>query len=737
MRFLQFNTLQRRIGFVLVAVLIAFGFSMSVAEAGERRVAFVIGNSVYQTVPSLPNPKNDAAAVAQALKKSGFEVVSAIDLDRVGFDQAFQKFVRSLHGADISVFYYSGHGIEVGGDNRIIPTDAQLKSAADLEVETVSVKTIMSYMKSNSKLQLVFLDSCRNNPFPASSFLVGPQKQFLVAGVGLAPQEATLGSFITFSTQPGAVAIDGQGDQSPFTASILSHTFNLGIDVKTAITEVTDDVWKATQQKQKPWSSDSLGQAVFLKRPAITIAPTEPVIASKEPAVKIASAPSQDASSVAAAPTTQIADTQIADVLSQALSKPRRIPIGVGQVALLDNFPIVRAAGADQIVVTAVPKEGMLYLDGNPLSEGDVLNIETLRKITFEPVIDSNKKVQQFEMKVTNSGAKAFTVTANIEPFVVQCDEEAGEPLDLQSVTVGKRPNEIIPHSAVAACMDAVSQFPSVVRYKFELGRAKFAAKDTTTALSLFKEAADKGYVRAYYELGYMAQNGFGETLNLSEANRFFKIAAEQGDPYGMSEYGRSLSQGSGVVKDLEKGIGLLSKSAEMGQTDAMNALGTIYYEGDGVKIDAQRGVRFFEAGLARDDINSMRNMALAYQQGKGVKKDVDKANDLFLRANLACQPLGPADLGTTTSHPDTTIKIKKPPKFHPPKNTRLTNPPKNTKPIYPPKNTRHQHKPITFECELGYANDGTCLPPIDPFAGNSRHSEQGSNTGGGGNFKP
>jgi TPR repeat protein len=338
---------------------------------------------------------------------------------------------------------------------------------------------------------------------------------------------------------------------------------------------------------------------------------------------------------------------QIAEILSQALSKPRRVPIGVGQIAMLDNFPIVRAAGADQIEITAVPKAGLLYLDGNPLSEGDVLNGESLRKVTFEPAIDSNKKAQQFEMKVADSGGNASTtVTGNIEPFVVQCDEEAGEPLDLQGVTAGKLPNEINADTAVAACMDAVVKFPAVARYKYELGRAKLAAKDTAGALSFFKEAADSGHVRALYQLGYMAQRGLGRNQDLSEANGLFKTAAEQGDPYGMLAYGGNLSQGRGVAKDLETGIGLLNKSVEMGHTYAMNALGSMYYYGEGVKINPQRGVRFYEAGLARDDIYSMRNMAIAYQQGKGVKKDINKAKDLFAKASLGGHPQAPTDLG-------------------------------------------------------------------------------------------
>ena len=128
---------------------------------------------------------------------------------------------------------------------------------------------------------------------------------------------------------------------------------------------------------------------------------------------------------------------------------------------------------------------------------------------------------------------------------------------------------------------------------------------------------------------------------------------------------------------------------------------------------------------MARDDINSMRNMAIAYQQGKGVKKDSDKANDLLERANLACQPPAPSDFGNLTPHHDSTKKIKKPPVFH------------------PPKNTGPQHKPILLRCKFGYESDGTCKAPIDPFGGNKNGTGTGGgdtgggNTGGGGNYKP
>lgn len=628
------------------AVFAVLAFGNICAEAADRRVALVVGNSAYLAVPQLPNPRNDAVAVADALKKSGFEVITAFDVDHLGFDSALQTFIRSLNGTEISVFYYSGHGMQVGGDNRIIPTDARLKSPADLEVETVSVNTVMSYMKSGSKLQLVFLDSCRTNPFPNSSFLVGPEKQMLMAGVGLAPQESALGSLVAFSTQPGAVAVDGTGDNSPFTQAMLGRSFNLGIDVKTALKNVTEDVWQATSRKQKPWTSDSLGQTVFFKRPAVRLAPAEQTVASDAPKVKIAAAPSQDEKG-STANTSLPAANQIADILSQALSKPQRVPIGVGRVAMLDSLPIVRAAGPDQIEMTMVPEAGTLYLDGQILGVGDVLNQDALRKVTFEPTVDSNKKLQEFGLQVGNSGDGTPTkVIGKLEPYIVQCDQEAGEPLDLQGVGVGKLPNEIDPVKAVAACMEAVSTYPDIARYKYELGRAKLAAKDTVGALELFKAAADAGHMRAENQLGYMAQGGYGRPQNLAEANGHFKVASDRGDPFGMLSYGRNLVQGRGVAKNIATGTKLLNKSVELGHTYAMNELGSMYFYGRGVKRNPARGLRFWEAALSHEDIYAMRNIGIACLHGVGTKRDWMKALALFKKASDGGHPSAPTDIG-------------------------------------------------------------------------------------------
>ncbi len=616
------------------------------AEAAERRVAFVVGNSAYSAVPQLPNPRNDAESVAKALRRSGFEVVTALDMDRMAFEKSFERFVQSMAGADLSVFYYSGHGIQVNGDNRIVPTDADLKAEADLEVETISVDSVVSYMQSNSKVQLVYLDSCRNNPFPQQSYFVGTEKKPAAPGVGLAPMDNTLGSLVAFSTQPGEVAVDGTGDKSPFTESVLKHSFKLGVDVQAALAKVTQEVYSATNERQKPWSNNTLTQPVYLAKPLIRIS-AKPVDAStKTASIKIGSAPKQE---VATAQNTQVQDTptQIAAFLEESFTKPQRVPIGVGQVAMLGDFPIVRAATGAQIQLAAAPKSGVMYLDGKALAEGDVVDQDSLRKITYEPSIGSQQNIEEIELKVTQADAtEGTTVRGQIEPFVVACDDEAGEPLDLQGVGAGKLPNEINPDSAIAACMQAIAEFPAVARYKYQLGRAKLAAKDVDGSVQLFNTAAEAGHTRAFNQLGYMAQRGLGRKQDITEANRLFKVGADLGDPFAMLSFGRNLTRGRGVEKNVAEGIRLMNKAVELGHTYAMNALGAMYYYGENLKANPKRGVRFYEASLARGDIYAMHNLGIAYLEGKGVAKDTTTALALFKKASEGGHPNAPVSIG-------------------------------------------------------------------------------------------
>lgn len=238
-----------------------------------KRVALVIGNSAYQHVPMLPNPDNDAGDMAAKLKALGFEVVVGRDLDLSGVRRTVRDFVGKLDGADLALFYYAGHGLQVNGENYIAPVDARLTSYIDLEFEAVPMNLVLSAMERETRVNLVFLDACRDNPLAVNlARSMGTRSSSI--GRGLAKVGTGVGSLIAFATQPGNVALDGAGRNSPFTAALLRHLGKPGRDITRELTDVRRDVLEATDGKQVPWDSSSLTGEVVLNPATAPLAAT-------------------------------------------------------------------------------------------------------------------------------------------------------------------------------------------------------------------------------------------------------------------------------------------------------------------------------------------------------------------------------------------------------------------------------------------------------------------------------
>ncbi len=235
----------------------------STVAASAKRVALVIGNAAYQHVPELSNPKNDAEAVAIALRMLGFNVVSGIDLDRTGLEQAVREFAKASRGAELTLFYYAGHGLQVGGENYLIPVDAELADEADLDFQTVSMNAVLRNMERERRTNLIILDACRDNPL-AKNLARSMGTRSANIGRGLAPLETGVGTLISYATQPGNVALDGDGSNSPFTEALLRHINAPKLDVALMMRRVRRDVMDATGGQQVPWSNSSLTDAVYL-----------------------------------------------------------------------------------------------------------------------------------------------------------------------------------------------------------------------------------------------------------------------------------------------------------------------------------------------------------------------------------------------------------------------------------------------------------------------------------------
>jgi uncharacterized caspase-like protein len=246
---------------ILFALALAF---LSTDAMAEKRVALVIGNSAYQHVPQLRNPRNDASDIAGKLRGLGFDVVAGTDLDLNGTRNVVRDFVERLDGADVALFFYAGHGLQVNGENYIAPVDARLGSVIDLDFEAVPMNLILSAMERATPVNLIFLDACRDNPL-AENLSRSMGTRSASVGRGLARLGTGIGSLIAFSTQPGNVALDGEGRNSPFTSALLRHLGTPGEDITRNLIRVRRDVLEATGGKQVPWDNSSLTGEVILE----------------------------------------------------------------------------------------------------------------------------------------------------------------------------------------------------------------------------------------------------------------------------------------------------------------------------------------------------------------------------------------------------------------------------------------------------------------------------------------
>jgi uncharacterized caspase-like protein len=202
---------------LLVSAILLFACYPALAE---NRLALVIGQSAYRSVPALPNPANDAKAMTQLLSDSGFEVLSASDLSQDQLREKVSEFASQMatKGPDtVALVFYAGHGLQIDGENYLVPVDIDVKREADIPIQAVRLNDILNTLSSvPSKMRILLLDACRNNPFPEIN---------KTAGHGLAIIDAKTGSpgtFVSFSTSPGAEAEDGNGGDSPYTTALLT-----------------------------------------------------------------------------------------------------------------------------------------------------------------------------------------------------------------------------------------------------------------------------------------------------------------------------------------------------------------------------------------------------------------------------------------------------------------------------------------------------------------------------------
>jgi uncharacterized caspase-like protein len=281
------------------AVCLAFALGITLATQSavlaDRRIALVIGNGKYENAGVLANPTSDADAVADLFTKAGFDSVDRRrDLGVVEFKRAVREFVDRAASADVAVVYYSGHGLEIGGVNYLIPVDAKLTSVLDMDDEAVSLDRILVAAGHVKKLSLIILDACRENPFHPAADDARVTRGLSMGLAGVGPTVAD--TLIAFAAKAGSVSYDGDGRNSPFTTALLKYITQPGLDIRLALGKVRDDVLRATNHRQEPYVYGSLGgENVALVPAPVAAAPSVAAVPPATPRVSPAPPANADA----------------------------------------------------------------------------------------------------------------------------------------------------------------------------------------------------------------------------------------------------------------------------------------------------------------------------------------------------------------------------------------------------------------------------------------------------------
>lgn len=265
---------------VIVAIFAAILCTIfSGAIRAENRIALVVGNSSYKNSP-LRNPRNDATLMADTLEDVGFEVTRVFDADQRTMKRAMIKFGRKLRRSDsVGLFYYAGHGVQLEGENYLIPIGADIGDELEIGVEAVSVNEFLRTMKrASSRINIVVLDACRNNPFARS---------FRSSTRGLAAVDAPKGTYVAYATSPGAIALDGNSGHSPYTTALARAIVKPGLVIEQVFKQARRAVLKLTDEQQTPWETSSITGRFYFKPPvaqaAVTPKPEQQVNRSSTP----------------------------------------------------------------------------------------------------------------------------------------------------------------------------------------------------------------------------------------------------------------------------------------------------------------------------------------------------------------------------------------------------------------------------------------------------------------------
>jgi TPR repeat protein len=534
---------------------------------GERRIALVMGNSGYTHVPRLANPGNDASLIASTVQQLGFTLVGGgpqENVDKAHFDSLVQEFGRAIQGADVALFYYAGHGMQVDGTNWLVPTDANPTRPQDLAFQMVSADLVLKQMDgAGTRLNIVILDACRNNPFSE----LGSRA---VQG-GLAQMRAPEGTLISFATQPGNMAGDGKGANGPYATALAASMRQPGLDIFRVFNRVGLAVKHDTGGVQVPWVSNSPidGEFYFSQTDAVPdtlAAASTPLAAPADQHGEARTAPAADATAPDHAPTIPLetlreqaeqgkADAQI----DLGLAYARAHGVARDDAAALHWFQLAAAQGAAKAQ----------FLTGSMLERG---------------------------RGAPRSYAAALQMYRSAADQGYPPAEAAMGRFYGRGLGVERDPKQRTDWYRRAA--DHGSPLGQYVMGRlYQAGDA--VDKDLGQALQWYQRAGTQGFVFAEVRLGQLYEHGTGVPQDYAESLRWFRKAADAGDAVALNAVGVFYRRGLGVAPDYGEAMLLFRRAADKGNAMAQFNIGVLYADGLGVKADKALARQWFEKAAA------------------------------------------------------------------------------------------------------------------------------------------
>jgi tetratricopeptide (TPR) repeat protein len=502
------------------------------AAYAEKRVALVIGNSAYRTVPTLKNPADDAKLMSDTLLSLGFSVVGGsarLDLDKAGFDGALREFGNQLAGADVALFYYAGHGVETHGLNYLVPVDANPANEADVFMQMTGVSGILDQMeKSGTRINLLLLDACRNNPFR--------DRGVRSTNGGLAQMPASAGTLISFATQPRSVALDGNDGHSPYTRALAETMQQPGYGLFKTFNEVGLLVEKATHGQQLPWVSSSPISSKFY-------------FAGKPAAADSAQAPSPAEATTPTAPVEEARLSPSSDTLRRDLvtdcDRLAAMPHDTG------HSPDLPGIEPDKIDVKAA----------DAACNDAMARYPEVARFVFEAgrIATARKDYAEARRRYDQAAAAGYAMALNNIGGLY----EGGMGVPKNYAEAARWYQKAVDAGEPVAMAD--------LGWLYETGNG--VKKDPAEARRLYENAIKGGEPVALNNLGLLYMYGKGVRRDYAEARRLFEQGVALGDASAMNSLGVLYDEGDGMPRDAGIARQWFEKAAALGNPEARQNL--------------------------------------------------------------------------------------------------------------------------------------------------------------------